>query len=1044
MNHPMYVELHARSAFSFLRGASSPEDLIAACARLGLPAIALCDRDGVYGAVRLHKAGEAAGVRALVGCELTMEDGGILPVLVASREGYRALGHLLTTAHLRTAKGASRVAWSELAPASDGLIALTGDEAGPLRRAWRERGGDAAAAAGERLLGLFGPDRLYVELQRHLLPGEEAENRFLVAWARARDLPLLATNGVLHAGPSGRRVADVFTCLRHHTTLDAAGRRLAANGERHLKGARAMAALFADLPEAVANTGRLAERLRFTLGDLGYHFPDYRVEPGETQAGRLRQRAEAGARARYGRAAAAAQPQIERELELIARLGFSGYFLIVEDICAFAKSRGILVQGRGSAANSVICYVLGITAVDPIAHRLLFERFLSEGRKSWPDIDLDLPSGERRETVIQEVYRRYGRRGAAMTANVITFQDRSAVREVGKVLGLSDDLLDRCSRLVGSRDDPSPRALGERLRAAGVVGDQPRLGALLDVCRRLHGLPRHLGQHSGGMVLSAEPLDHFVPLENARMPGRSVLQWDKDDCEDMGIIKVDLLGLGMMAVLQESIELCAQRGEPVDLAHLPPADPATFELIRAADTVGVFQIESRAQMATLPRLRPENFYDLAIEVAIIRPGPIQGEAVNPYLERRAGRQPVTYPDERARPILERTLGVVLFQEQILRLAMELGRFSPEEADELRRAIGFKRTDARLRRMEVKLARAFRDNGVTEAATDYLIRSLASFSLYGFPESHAISFALLVYASAWLKVHRSAVFYAALLNCQPMGFYSAATLVQDARRRGLTVRPVCVVASGAPCTVEGSDAIRLGLLSVRGVRAEAARAAVAARGERAFAHLEDFLARTAFTPGERRALAEAGALNALAGHRRAALWHVAVAAADDDLFRRAAAEGVTGPGNAGAPPAAPLTAMTPWERLQADYATLALTTGAHPMKWLRPHLPGLVPAAELGRLRSGLRVRIGGTVITRQRPGTAKGVCFVTLEDETGHANAIVRPALFERFRSVITLEPALVITGRLQSRDGVTHVIAESVAALGGTEMPVTSSHDFR
>ena len=1030
-----YVELHARSAFSFLRGGSLPESLVAEAGRLGMPALALCDRDGVYGAVRLHMSGKEAGVRALVGCELTMEDGAVVPVLVVTRDGYRGLCRLLTTAHLRAEKGEGRVAWAELAAASEGLVALTGDEEGPVRRAWLERGSAAAAQAGERMASIFGRERLYVEVQRHRVAGEERVNRFLVDWARARGLPLLATNGVLHARPEDRGVVDVFTCLRHHTTLDGAGRLLAVNDERCLKDPRRMQALFADIPEAVDNTARLADRIEFTLANLGYRFPDHPVPAGETQDSFLRKMAYFGAQQRYGSVVGPVRRQIDRELALIAKLGFSGYFLIVWDLCSFVRDRGSLVQGRGSAANSAVCYSLGITAVDPIESKLLFERFLSEGRTDWPDIDLDLPSGERREELIQEVYRRYGRRGAAMTANVITYRGRSTIREVGKVLGFPDDALDRFSSLYHGGDLPQTLQLREQLRMAGIADAHPRLEALIDTCGRVRGLPRHLGQHSGGMVFSAEGLDGFVPLENARMPGRSVLQWDKNDIEDMGLLKVDLLGLGMMAALQDAVDICSQRGEPVDLARIPKDDPAVFKLMQEADTIGVFQIESRAQMSTLPRMKPSTFYDLAVEIAIIRPGPIQGDAVNPYLKRRTGEEPVSYPDERARPILERTLGVVLFQEQILRLAMELGGFTASEADELRRAIGFTRSQERLDRMKERLTAAFRRNGVSEPAVDYLIRSLASFALYGFPESHAISFALIAYASAWLKVHRPAAFYASLLNCQPMGFYSPASLVQDGRRHGVRFLPVCVEASDARCRVDAADTVRIGLSTIRGLRGPSLEAMLAERARRPFDSLADFLDRTHFSGAERRVLAGSGALNVFAEHRRAALWKVEAHHEQDDLFRGIAASGEEA--------LSPLERMTLLERLQADYTHLSLTTGAHPMRLARPGLEGMRTAAELGGVAAGTRVSVCGSVITRQRPGTAKGFCFITLEDETGLANAIVRPRLFEERRLVINLEPALVITGRLQNESGVIHVMAEEIAAMPSLGLPEPDSHDY-
>jgi len=1032
-----YVELHTRSAFSFLRGGSAAETLAATAARCELPAFALCDRDGVYGAVRAHLKAKEAGLRAIVGCEITMEDETVVPVLVATRPGYQRLCQLLTTAKLRAPKGEGRVTWSELADHNDGLIALTGDEEGPLRRAWHQRGGPAASTAGDRLLATFGPNRLYAEVQRHRRAGEEDANEFVVDWARARRVPLLATNGVNYATPDARNVADLFTCLRAHTSLDAAGRLLAVNRERHLKTPRQMAALFSDLPEAVSNTRLLADRLPFTLDELGYRFPDYPVPTSESQDSFLRKVTYFGAQQRYGHLTPKVRRQVEKELALIAKLGFSGYFLIVWDLCAFAREHDILVQGRGSAANSVVCYALGITAVDPIASHLLFERFLSEGRTDWPDIDLDLPSGEPRERVIQEVYARYGRLGAAMTANVITYRGKNTLREVGKVLGFPDDIINHFSSLFHGGDYPQTLELKEQLTKAGISPDHPRLPILMQTCQQVHGLPRHLGQHSGGMVLCKGSLADYVPLENARMPGRSVVQWDKSDCEDVGIVKVDLLGLGMMAAIADTLTLSAQRGQPVDLASIPKDDPATFRLMQEADTIGVFQIESRAQMATLPRMKPTIFYDVAIEIAIIRPGPIQGNAVNPYLERRTGQQPVTYPDERAKPILERTLGVVLFQEQVLQLAMELGGFTAAETDELRRAIGFTRSPERLDRMKHRLGEGLRRNGVNKAATDYILQSLASFALYGFPESHAISFALLAYASAWLKVHRPAAFYIALLNNQPMGFYSPASLVQDARRHGIRVLPVCVVQSDAQGRVESDEMVRLGLLSIKGLRATSVNDILAMRAQHPFASMSDFLQRTACNPAELRALSGTGALNAFAGHRRAALWRVEAVSVDDDLFRHALmkdAEAVL----------TPLEQMTHLERLQADYTHLALTVGAHPMATIRDQLVGVTPAGELPHFPHRQRAQVAGSVICRQRPGTAKGFCFITLEDETGLANIIVRPRLFESARLVINLEPTLRITGRVQNEEGVTHLMAEKIEALDLSALPAQASHDFR
>jgi error-prone DNA polymerase len=1031
----LYVELHARSTFSFLRAGSSPEQLIAAAADLELPRMALCDRDGFYGSVRHYMTGRDNGVRALVGAELTMEDNTVVPLLVATREGYRGLSRLITTAKLRAPKGESRVAWSELAEASAGLFALTGDEEGPVLAGWREHGPAGAAAGCARLAQIFGRDRLFVEVQRHHLRGEDRTVRALRDLAASQGLPLLATNGVSYATPDFRAVLDAFTCIRQHTHLDAAGRLLEANAERHLKTPAAMAALFADLPEAVRNTARLADRLEFGMHDLGYEFPTYDVPADETMDSYLRKLVEVGARKRYdGNPSSEVRAKIDQELALIARLKFAGYFLVVWDICEFCRKNNILVQGRGSAANSVVCYALEITVIDPIGQHLLFERFLNEGQSSWPDIDLDLPSGDRREAAIQEIYRRYAPRGAAMTANVIAYRGRSAMRELGKALDLPENLTQRFSSLYANGDFPQTLPLQQQLQMAGLPANHPRLPALVSLYHKVRGQPRHLGQHSGGMIICRGQLDSIVPLENASMPGRVVAQWDKEDCADLGIIKVDFLGLGMMAALQDSLTLCSQRGRPVDLAKISKDDPATFALLQRADTIGVFQVESRAQMATLPRLKPKCFYDVAVQVAIVRPGPIHGNAVNPYLKCRADPSQIRYLDERLRPILERTLGVTLFQEQILQIAMVLGNFTGKEASDLRRAIDFKRSEERLKLMLEKLRVAMAGNGVSKEASDFVLTSVATFALYGFPESHALSFAMIAYSSSWLKVHRAPEFYVGLINNYPMGFYSVATLIQDARRHGVHVRPVCCAASEWLTTVEPDGAIRIGFHRVKGLGEAAGRAIVAARAVRPFASVHDFLARTGLDPAARRALAAAGALNALAGHRRAALWRVEEAPPQDDLFS-AIAPDETEP--------VPLEAMTHFERIAADYRTQSLTVGDHPMKALRASLPGVLRAADLAGARNGAWVTVAGSVICRQRPGTAKGFVFVSLEDETGIANAVVRPALFEQFRLLITQESALVIRGRLQSHQGVIHIKAEQVNPLARAELPVEASHDF-
>src|SRR5881396_3897101 len=861
-----YIELHASSAFSFLRGGSFPEQLAEVAAELKMPAMALLDRNGVYGAQRFSVAAREHGVRPIIGCELSMEDGSILPVLVANRTGYKNLCELLTQAHLRSEKGECAVGWDELAQFAKGLVVLLGSTEGRARL----------------LIDAFGRENVFVELQRHFIRGEERINRELIDLARANRLSLLATNGVQYAKPYGREVLDVFTCIREHTHLDAAGKLLTQNAERHLKSDREMRELFRDLPEAIENTSCLAERLTFSLENLGYEFPEFPVPVGHSMDSFLRTIVWFGAQQRYAAVSAKVKRQLEEELALISKLGFPGYFLIVWDIVNFCREHNIMVQGRGSAANSAVCYCLGITPVDPVSNNLVFERFLNENRKGWPDIDLDLPSGDRREAVIQEIYRRYGKHGAAMTANVISYRGRSAAREIGKALNFLPSIIDRFSHLFANGDFPHTLELESQIEQAGLPKVHPRIPAFIRLYHAIYGLPRHLGQHSGGMIICQNKLSSFVPLENASMPGRVVAQWDKDDCEDLGIVKVDLLGLGMMSVMQDALELCRQRGRPLDLAHIPKNDAATYEIMQRADTIGVFQIESRAQMATLPRMKPECFYDVVIEVAIIRPGPIQGDMVHPYLARRAGREPRTYFDPRLEPVLGRTLGVPLFQEQMLQIAMIMADFSGNEAEELRRALSFHRSEERMQKVSLKLRAAMERKGVAPDKIDKIIHSITSFALYGFPESHAISFAILAYGSAYLKVHRAAEFYASLINNQPMGFYTPATIVKDARRHGVKVKPVCVAQSEWNCRVIADDAIRLGFCVVNGLQREHADDFLQERKERPFSSLEDFRKRALLTKDELRALANLGALNCFAEHRRAAMWKVEETPHDDLL------------------------------------------------------------------------------------------------------------------------------------------------------------------
>jgi error-prone DNA polymerase len=1025
---PEYVELHARSAFSFLEGASNPEELAGLCAQLGMPALALLDRDGFYGAPRFHMAAKKAGIRAHLGAEITLTDGRRLPLLVEDRRGYRNLCRLITRMKLRAKKGGGAASLDELAEHAAGLICLAAET-------------DRKAL--ERLTDIFGRRQVYAELQRHMHRGEEARNQAIVEAARAAGAPLVATNGVRYALAPQRQILDVFTCVRNKVTLETAGRLLERNSERHLKTTAEMTRLFADSPEAIAATGEISSRLQFTLADLGYEFPRYPVPDGESMDSFLRKRTLEGARGRYRPLHEKALDQIERELQLIEKLRLAGYFLIVWDLVEYCRREGILVQGRGSAANSAVCYALGITAVDPVGMELLFERFLSEERGEWPDIDLDLPSGDQRERVIQYVYQRYGKLGAAMTANVITYRGRSAAREVGKALGFEVSTLDRLSSLVRGWEWRDPKDTTERqFRDAGLDLANPRIRKFFDLYEAIQDLPRHLGQHSGGMVVCQGQLDSVVPLEPATMPGRVVVQWDKDDCADLGIVKVDLLGLGMMAVLEDSIRLIRDSyREEIDLARLPADDPAVYAALQQADTIGLFQVESRAQMACLPRHAPRKFYDIVVQVALIRPGPIVGNMVHPYLNRRQGREAPDCMHPSLEPVLRRTLGVPLFQEQLLRMAMLAAGFTGGQAEELRRAFGFKRSERRMREVEVKLREGMTRNGITGEVQDRIVQSITSFALYGFPESHAASFALIAYASAYLKCHYAAAFFAAMLNNQPMGFYHPAVLVKDAQRHGLRVLPVDIAASDWDCAVErrdGKHCLRLGFRYVKGLREETGRAIVRERAAGGpFRGIEDLARRVpAGRKDEWNKLAAVGALNSPNGiHRRDALWQAQRAGRPSGPLLEQWRD---------ADPVSPLARMTVDERLQADYAGTGVNIGRHPMAYRRAEMQalGVRRAIDLARLRNGLAVKIAGSVIVRQRPGTAKGFVFLSMEDESGVMNVIVSPDLFDQCRFTLVSEPFLLIEGTLQNIDNTVSVKAARVTPLE-SRSGAPPSHNF-
>jgi error-prone DNA polymerase len=1036
-----YVELRCRSAFSFLDGASTPEELIEAAAARGHDTLALGDPNGVYGAPRFFAAARRAGIRPIVGAELALGDGaelalGYVPpvlLLVEDRRGYQNLCRLLTRAwDGRRKEQGPAATHALLAEHATGLIALVGA---------------SARSDLPELVAAFGRTNVFLEVQRHHDADEARRARAAVAQAGIAGVGLVATNDVRYAGPSKRLLHDVLTCARHRATVDEIGRRLPMNAERWLKPPGELRALFRDLPAAVRATRAIAERCAFSLADLGYTFPSFQVDPGETEQSTLAKLSAAGVARLYDPGdplLPKVRAQMRRELAIIERLGLAGYFLVVWDIVKFARSRGIMIQGRGSAANSAVCYLLGITAVDPVRMELLFERFLSEERVEsatnaadrMPDIDLDLPSGDRRELVIQHVYAKYGARGAAMTANVITYRPRMAVRDVGRALGLAEDQLGRISKhLPGSIVDAGT-PLAAYIEIAGFPRGDRRTRLLGEIATQLLDLPRHLGQHSGGMVIAAGRLDQVVPLEPASMPGRVIVQWDKDDCADLGLVKVDLLGLGMMAVLEDVVPMIERHeGVAIDYARLPAGDPKVYAMLQAADTVGTFQVESRAQMATLPRMKPTCFYDIVVEVAIIRPGPIVGKMLNPYLLRRAKEQLVTYPHPSLEPILKRTLGIPLFQEQLIRMAMVAAGFSGGQADELRRAMGFKRSQQRMNAIEVDLRAGMNARGITGAAQDEIVQGIKSFALYGFPESHAASFALLAYASVYLKAHHPAAFLCALLNNWPMGFYHPATLVTDAVRHGVEVRPIDVTRSGWLCDLEdGGRVVRLGFRYASGFREETGKRIETERAARAFGSLADFESRVGASADELARLADIGAFGTLGGTRRQALWQVEELGRSGALFSRVEPN-----------PDSPLPEMTDAEELTADFRGTGLTTGPHPMTFARDELEraGVLTAAGLLNAPDGSRARVGGVVVVRQHPETAKGFVFITIEDETGFANAIVTPQRFARDREIIVETNALVIEGVVQNQRGVVAIKADGFVPIGGRPAAIDISHDF-
>ena len=1006
-----YCELHASSAFSFLRGGILPEDLAISAAENSISTIAQLDRDNISGAIRFDTAAKLNGIRPIIGAEVTMFDGTSLPLIPISQKGYANLCRLLTEIKLRSPKNEHRAHFDDLERFSSDLICLSGGhEDGFLSSAVRT--GDAPRYAGI-LKSIYG-GKFFIEVQRHLKRDEERVNKILFDIGDGIGIDAIATNGVIYSDPRDREIADAFLCLRHRNDIFHAGRLLSFNAERYMKSPRRMEDLFKDRPDVVARTGDVASMIGFSMDDVGYGFPDYETPDGAPMGEFLRHVTYEGARKRYdGEVPENVRRQLERELTLVENLGLCGYFLLVWDIVAFCRRHDILAQGRGSAANSAVCYCLGITAVDPVTSGLLFERFLSEERQEWPDIDLDLPSGHDRELVIQYLYKKYGERGAAMTANVITYRKRSAIREMGKVFGIPEECiatLSKLSRHFGSSEEEEFLAkIGEE---TGLAHEKKVMKFAELVCR-IQDFPRHLGQHSGGMVVFRGMLDQVVPLEPASMDGRVILQWDKDDCAKVGIIKVDLLGLGMLAAVRDTINLVREHeGIELDMGTLPKDDPLVYQALQKADTVGMFQVESRAQMSSLPRTKPSRFYDIVVQVAIIRPGPIVGQMLGPYVKRRAGEEQVDYLDPILEPILKKTLGVPLFQEQLLRIAMTAADFSGGEAEELRRAFGFKRADKKVAEITERLVTGMEKKGISPEAREKIARAVNSFAIYGFPESHAASFAIITYASAYLKCRHLSAFTVALLNNQPMGFYSPATLIKDAERKGQRFEPIDVQHSDIRCTLERDEKgfiVRMGLMYVRGLSRRTASEIMIARetgGE--FKSLSDLLNRVpCIDKREMRALSMSGALRDLDGSgkdRRASLWEAeAEMRPVGPLLKNLKNEKSE----------SPLPLMTQIENIEADFLSTGMTVDVHPMALVRDvlirrkqHSSEDLRSAEPREI-----VTVSGAVICRQRPGTAKGVLFISLEDEFGVANIIVMPDVYARFRRQITESSYMSVKG---------------------------------
>ncbi|TPV96904.1 MAG: DNA polymerase III subunit alpha [Myxococcales bacterium FL481] len=1030
MTGESYAALWCKSNYSFLEGASHPDELVEQAHSTGIRSLALCDRDGVYGVVRAHVRALELGLHLIVGAQVSVDDGTSIVLLAQSRSGYTNLCRLLTVGRRRCEKGASQVTWREVSENAGDLVALWG---GPNSRITAV---DERPPIIEEIRDAFAL-RLYTVVSRHQRAQDAALEQITRERAGRYGLTCVAANEVLYHQPDRRALQDVLTCVRHGVSLPKAGRLLKGNDEHDLKSPYAFVARFSDCLPDVRRGLEIAEQCTFSLGQLRYVYPEERLPAGSTASSYLRDLVILGAQRRFPQGVPeSVWAQVDRELEVIGELDYGGYFLTMHEVVRFCREQNILCQGRGSAANSVVCYLLEITAVDPVRMDLLFERFISRERAEPPDIDLDIEH-ERREEVIQHMYGKYGRDRAAMVANMIRYRPKSAIRDVGKALGISETALDRAAKLVGRYEAVEPDPVVQ----AGLDMDVPMHEHLVRLANEILDFPRHLSIHPGGFLLGHEPVHDIVPIENATMANRTVIQWDKDDIEELGLFKVDLLGLGALTLVHRCFDAVrAHHGRELSMATLPVDDGPTYDMICRGDTVGVFQIESRAQMSMLPRLQPRNFYDLVIEVSIVRPGPISGKMVHPYLRRRNKLEKVVYPHPSLEPVLRKTLGVPLFQEQVMRLAVVAADYTPGESDQLRRDMAAWRRSGRIATHRQRLIERMTKKGIEAEFAERVFEQIQGFGEYGFPESHAASFALIVYATSWLRRHHMPEFTASLLNAQPMGFYSPATIVDDAKRHGVEIRPVCVVRSDWDCTLErredGHLAVRMGLRYIKGLHESVATRLLMARSGEKFVSLEDCARRSQLDRGNLVRLAEAGAYDGFGVSRREALWEVRrlEKARHDDLVLSDVVDH---------PAFSPLSAL---EDVAWDYRASGHSVRAHPLEPLRPQLEamGLPDARTLGRKRSGTAVDYAGIVICRQRPGTAAGVTFMTLEDETGFVNVVIWRRVFEQYAVLVKSAAFLGLSGELQVESGVCHLVAEKLWRPQLGEKPVVrGSRDF-